>query len=276
MESNYSGSVSAFFRRRDFEEFDEQRSGFTLGLGRRFGTRWTGNLNLRMNQVELTGIDPSRPVDVFKAAEGTTLVGLSASLSRNTLDNRIRPTSGSRSSIGIEQVVGDFTFTPINLKHNTFIPIREDYLGRSTILKLSSELGYFPQGRDNTPTYERFYSGGQDFRGFEFRTISPKGIRNDNGMPSDDPIGGTWMVFTGLEIRQPVYEELLHVVGFLDAGTVTNEVGFDEYRVSVGVGVRFSIPQLSPAPIALDFGFPLVKEDRDETQVFTFSVDLPF
>tara|TARA_R110000737_G_scaffold251825_3_gene261334 strand:+ start:33994 stop:36690 length:2697 start_codon:yes stop_codon:yes gene_type:complete len=276
MESNYSGSISAFFRRRNFDEFDEQRSGFTLGLGRRFGTRWTGNLNLRMNQVELAGIDPSRPVDVFKAADGTTLVGLAASLSRNTLDNRIRPSSGSRSSISIEQVVGDYTFTPINLKHNTFIPIREDYLGRSTILKLSSELGYIPQGRDNTPTYERYYSGGQDFRGFEFRTISPKGIRNDNGLPSDDPVGGTYNFFLGAEIQQPIYEELLSVVAFIDSGTVTFDPGFDDYRVSVGFGFRFFMPALSPAPLAFDFGFPIVKESTDKTRLFTFSVDLPF
>jgi len=57
---------------------------------------------------------------------------------------------------------------------------------------------------------------------------------------------------------------------------VTNDPGFEDYRVSVGVGVRFSIPMLSPAPIALDFGFPIVKEDRDERRVFSFSVDLPF
>ena len=46
--------------------------------------------------------------------------------------------------------------------------------------------------------------------------------------------------------------------------------------VSVGFGLRFSIPQLSPAPIALDFGFPIVEQDTDEGRLFTFSVDLPF
>jgi len=276
MESNYSGSVSAFFRRRNFDEFDEQRAGFTLGLGRRFGTRWTGNMNFRINQIELGDIDPSRPVDVFKAADPTTLLGLSASLSRTTLDSRIRPTKGSRSSISIEQVVGDFVYTPIRLKHNTFIPIREDYLGRSTILKLSSKLGYIPQGRDETPTYERFYSGGQDFRGFEFRTISPKGIRNDTGLQSDDPVGGTFEFFLGAEIQQPIYEDLLSLVFFVDSGTVSFDPGFDEYRVSVGFGFRIFMPALSPAPLAFDFGFPILKEDNDETRLFTFSVDLPF
>ena len=276
MESNYSGSVSAFFRRRNFEQFDEQRAGVTLGLGRRFGTRWTGNMNFRYNQIELGDVDPSRPVDVFLAADPTTLVGLSASLSRTTLDSRIRPTKGSRSSISIEQVVGDFVYTPINLKHNVFVPIREDYLGRSTILKLSTQLGYIPQGRDNTPTYERFYSGGQNFRGFEFRTVSPKGVRNDNGLASEFSVGGTYQFFLGAEIQQPVYEDILSMVVFVDSGTVSFDPGFDEYRVSVGFGFRVFMPALSPAPLAFDFGFPIVKEDTDETRLFTFSVDLPF
>jgi outer membrane protein insertion porin family len=275
-ESNYSGSASAFFRRRDFDEFDEERYGGTLGLGRRFGTRWVGNMNFRYNEIKLSDIDPSRPVDVFNAAMPTTLVGLSASLSRTTLDSRVRPTKGSRSSISVEQVVGDFQYTPINLKHNTFIPIREDYLGRSTILKLSTQVGYIPQGRNDTPTYERFYSGGQQFRGFEFRTISPKGIRNDNGLPSDDPVGGTYQFFLGAEVHQPIYEDLLSLVGFIDSGTVSFDPGFDDYRVAVGFGFRIFMPALSPAPLAFDFGFPIVKENGDKERLFTFSVDLPF
>ncbi|MFK7758399.1 MAG: outer membrane protein assembly factor [Phycisphaerales bacterium] len=275
-ESNYSGSASAFFRNRDFDEFDEQRAGATLGVGRRFGSRWTGNIGFRYNLIELGNIDPSRTTDVFAVADPTTLVGLSASLSRTTLDSQFRPTRGSRTSLSIEQVVGDFEFTPMNIRHTTFVPIREDYLGRSTILKFSSELGYIPQGRDNTPTYERYYMGGQDMRGFDFRTVSPRGVRNDNGLPSEDPIGGTFQFFLGAEIQQPVYEEVLSVVAFIDSGTVSFDPGFDEYRVSVGFGFRIYMPALSPAPLAFDFGFPVVKEDTDEERLFTFSVDLPF
>ena len=35
-------------------------------------------------------------------------------------------------------------------------------------------------------------------------------------------------------------------------------------------------PALSPAPLAFDFGFPIVKEDDDEERLFTFTIDLPF
>ena len=276
LETNYSGSVSAFFRNRDFDEFDERRAGFTLGLARRFGTRWTGGLNFRYNQVDLGDIDPSRPVDIFRVARPIDLFGLSASLQRNNLDSRIIPTRGSRTAISIEQVVGDFTYNPINLRHNIYVPIREDYIGRTTVLELSSRVGYIPQGRDDTPTYERFFLGGQSFRGFEFRTVSPKGIRNDTGGPSEDPVGGTWQFFVGAQITQPLWEETLSGVLFIDAGTVTFDPSFESFRVSAGFGVRILFPALSQAPLAFDFGFPLSKESADDERIFTFSVDVPF
>ena len=275
-ESNYSGSVSLSFRKRDFDEFDEQRIGARFSIGRRFGTRWNGNLSLRAEEVELSDIEADRPVDIFAVEDANLLIGLRAGLQRTTLDSLTRPTSGSRTDISIEQVAGDFEFTKFSASHTTFIPIREDYLGRSTILSLKGKIGYIPQGRSNTPTYERFYMGGQSFRGFNFRTVSPKGIRNDNGLPSDDSVGGTWQFFTGVQIEQPIYENVLSIVGFIDAGTVTFDPGFDDFRVSVGFGFRMHMPALSPAPLAFDFGFPIMKQDDDESRLFTFTIDLPF
>lgn len=276
LESKYSGSVNLFYRNRDFDEFDEKRTGARIGLGRRFGTRWNGNLTFRAEEVELSDIEADRPMDVFRVADANLLMGTEVSLNRTTLDSLTRPTKGARTNVSVEQVFGDFEFTKMDLSHSVFIPIREDYLGRSTVLNLRGRIGYIPQDRADTPTYERFYMGGQSFRGFNFRTVSPKGIRNDNGMQSDDPIGGNWLFFLGAEIEQPFYEDMLSVVFFVDSGTVTFDPGFDDWRVSAGFGFRFYIPQLSPAPLALDFGFPITKEDLDESRLFTFSIDLPF
>lgn len=275
-ETDYSGSAQLYFRDRDYDEFDERRFGTRLQFGRRLGTRWSGAINFRAEQVELTNIQPFRPTDIFDVADDNLITGIGPSLRRSSIDSIFLPTRGSVTDLSGEQVFGDFNFTRLNLEHTTFIPIREDFLGRATVISLRGQVGYIPQGREDVPTFERFYLGGQSFRGFDFRAVSPKGIRNDNGLPSDDPVGGNWLFFAGAEIRQPVFEDVLAVVGFVDSGTVTFDPGFDEYRVSVGVGIRLSIPQLSPAPLAFDFGFPVVKEDNDEKRVFTFSIDLPF
>ncbi len=124
--------------------------------------------------------------------------------------------------------------------------------------------------------YERFYQGGRDFRGFAFRSVSPKGIRNDTHTLGDDPIGGTWSVFFGAEVEQPIWRDTLSAVFFVDSGTVTNSPGFDDYRVSVGIGLRIYVTSLSPLPLAFDFGFPVIDQEGDKSRIFSFSLDLPF
>jgi outer membrane protein insertion porin family len=42
--------------------------------------------------------------------------------------------------------------------------------------------------------------------------------------------------------------------------------------VAAGVGLRIVVPALGQVPIALDFGFPIVKGPEDNTQVFSFFV----
>lgn len=276
LDSDYSGSVQAFYRNRDFTEFDERRYGARVGVGRRFGTRWTGGITVRADSVELSNIEPSRPTDVFAVADQNALFGVALSLERTSIDSVFRPTKGSRTRLSVEQVVGDFTFTKFDARHAVFIPVREDYLGRPTVLSLLGQIGYIPQGNGEVPTYERYYLGGQTFRGFQFRTVSPKGIRNDTLAPSTDPVGGSWLLFGSAEVQQPIYEDVLGIVFFMDAGTVTADVALEDFRVSIGTGIRLYIPQLSPAPLAFDLGFPILKETADEKRLFTFTVDLPF
>ena len=83
-------------------------------------------------------------------------------------------------------------------------------------------------------------------------------------------------MFLGAQYEVPLISDALTGVVFLDSGTVVNDVGFEDYRVSVGVGVRIYISAFGPVPIAFDFGFPLKEEDGDETEVFSFSAELPF
>lgn len=89
-------------------------------------------------------------------------------------------------------------------------------------------------------------------------------------------MGGTFRFFAGAEVRQPLYEDILSGVAFIDTGTVDDSISFSKYRVSVGVGLRILVPQVSPVPFAFDFGFPLLKENTDDTRIFTFTVDVPF
>ncbi|MHC4486462.1 MAG: BamA/TamA family outer membrane protein [Planctomycetota bacterium] len=45
------------------------------------------------------------------------------------------------------------------------------------------------------------------------------------------------------------------------------------YRASIGTGVQILIPQwFGPVPMRFEIAAPFMKEDEDDTQVFSFSV----
>jgi len=277
-DSPYSLRVSANLFRRVYSSHDEERASLGFGVGRQLGDIWRLSLNGRVEQVELTDIDPTAPTAIFADAGPNILTSVGVTLVRSTIGTIVRPGKGSRLELSVDQVGamgGDFTYTSLSGEYTVFLTVFEDFLGRKSILKLNTRAQYIISG-SNAPTYEQFYLGGRTFRGFDFRTVSPKGIRADNGMPSNDPIGGEWLFFAGAQYEHPIFQESMTGVVFIDSGTVSDDVGFSDYRVAVGMGVRLYIPQLSQAPLAFDFAFPLVKLDSDESRLFSFSIELPF
>ena len=81
-------------------------------------------------------------------------------------------------------------------------------------------------------------------RGFQFRGVGP----DVNGFK----VGGDFQLLNSLEYQLPVTAgDNLYLVGFVDSGTVERTVEIKDYRVSAGVGVRFTVPLLGPVPIAL-------------------------
>jgi outer membrane protein insertion porin family len=134
----------------------------------------------------------------------------------------------------------------------------------------------FGQMVGTAPVYEKFYGGGMgSIRGFEYRGISPRGT-NANGTSNDGEIGGDMSFFAGVEYNMPIYKESHRGVVFLDTGTVESDFEITTYRISFGVGLRVTIPMFGPVPMAIDFGFPLVKASEDDTQVFSFSLGWTF
>lgn len=276
-DSDYSLSVSAQILERYFDDYDQSTIGAGMSIGRRFGDIWAGALRASVEQVELTNIDPGAPTAYFQDAGPSLLTSLEFSLTRTTIGNTKRPGSGSRLELALAQFGvfgGDYTFTNATLDYTVYYTLAEDFLGRKSTLKLNSKLGYIFAG--DAPIYEKFYLGGRSFRGFEFRTISPKGIRADDGLPSTQPVGGDWQLFLGAQYEFPIFGEAFNGVFFIDTGTVTDSPGFSDYRVAIGAGIRMYIPQFGDVPIAVDFGIPILSEEGDEEQIFSFSAELPF
>ena len=240
--------------------------------------RWSGGLNIRAENIDISDLEKSAARDYYEVKGQSFLTAMGVDLTRTTVDNRFRPTTGTRSEFAVEQfgaLGGDYDFTKLSAEHYLFFPILEDDFGRKTVVSLSLKTGWIPQEGD-APVFERYYLGGRSFRGFEFRGIGPVGINNNTGEPGSDHVGGDFLAFAGIEVNRPIYQDMIAVVGFVDSGTITEGVSLDDYRVSIGTGLRIFLPQLGQAPLAFDIAYPLVKVDTDDTTWFSFSIDLPF
>ena len=277
LDTDYNVGGRAGFNRREFSDYTQETTFSKVSVGRRFGDIWYGNVFFTADRIKITDIDDDVPQEIYADRGPAMLDGLGFSVTRNTFKPSASPSSGSRFNMNLQQfgaTGGDYDFTKTEFKYTTYFAISRDFLERVSTLRLDAKIGYIFGG--TSPTYRKFYMGGRNFRGFDFRTISPQGTPRVPGGDPDVSIGGDWEIFLSAQYEFPVIDRFLSAVVFCDSGTVTDTPGIDEYRVSVGVGARLHIPQLGQAPLAFDFGFPVVKQESDKKKVFSFSVQLPF
>lgn len=264
LDTPFSLGISAYYYTRAYNEYDESRLGTRVTVGRRLNDYWTVTGGLRVENVRVDNIPFFAPPQITDAAGDNSLLGLRVGLTRDSRDSFLRPTEGSMVELGAEQCLGTFDFPVLTAEANKFWTVyqRADGSGRWVVAG-RSQVGW---AGDDTPVFERFYAGGfRSMRGFEFRGVGP----NVNGFM----VGGTFQWLNSLELQVPLLaNDQLYAVTFVDSGTVDSSTSLDNYRVTAGAGLRIVVPMLGPVPIALDFGFPVVKADTDRKQVFSFWV----
>jgi len=260
----YGLGASAFAFTSGRETYDETRYGGIVSLGHRFKNRWYGEVAGRIEGVQVDDLDmPEAPRDVRDVAGTSTLAGVKGTLVRDKTDSRWLPSRGDRLSVSYEQMAGDFTFGRAVADYHIYHTLYMDAIDRKHILAGRAKGGAIFGA---SPVFERFYGGGLgSIRGFDYRGISPR-----QG-PYREVVGGDFMVFVGSEYTFPLVGRTLRGVVFLDTGTVESDVDVTTYRASAGFGVRLHVPFFGPVPMTLDFGFPLNKDEDDDTQLVSFS-----
>lgn len=266
-DSLYGLNLSGYYFNRAYLEYNEDRLGFRGGLTRQLSPLWSANLNVRAEQVTVKDVPWDSPPEIARYIGDHTVLGAGLSLRRDSRDNLIRPTSGSVFDLSYEQVWGDYTYPLATAEYTSFFTTyqRVDGTGRH-VLAFRSQASW---AGEDTPVYDRFFAGGfRSLRGFQFRGVGPHvGAYN---------VGGDFAFLNSVEYQIPVVpSDALYLVGFVDSGTVNREVSLANYRVTAGVGLRISMPQLlGPVPLAIDFGFPLRQAEGDKKQIFSFWIGM--
>lgn len=262
----YSLTASGFYWDRVFDEYVEGRTGGRLTLGHMLTRSMAVNVGARIENIQVSNVSIFAPMDYHEVSGANFQFVPRVGAVWDNTDSILRPTEGGKLEGSFEYAVGDFNFPIFNVEGARYFTVaqRPDGSGKQVVALRST----FAWAGSETPVYERFFAGGyRSIRGFRFRGVGPR----DNGFA----VGGDFMFLNSIEYQLPIRaNDQLYAVAFVDSGTVERELTIRDYRVSAGFGLRIMIPQLGPVPLALDFGFPIVRGDTDREQVFSFWIGL--
>ena len=264
MRTDFNVGVSGFYFNRFYNDWTEDRLGGRISVGKLINEYWSGSIALRLEDVDIRSVAAGAPTDLTSVKGKNFLSTVSATLSNDTRDNAFIPSQGHFLEGTFEQAFGEFNYPRVELSASQYFTVREraDGFGKH-IVQLYGSMAW--SGND-TPIFERYYAGGySSFRGFAFRGVSP--------IKSGISVGGNWMALGTAEYMLPLTaNDQIRAVAFTDFGTVQQDVGFEDFRVSAGFGFRLVIPAMGPAPIAFDFAWPIMDQKTDTRRMFSFYV----
>jgi outer membrane protein insertion porin family len=274
-----SGGVDLFRTTRRYNDFDRELAGGsgTLGypLERVLGETFqdiNANVKYELQFVKINEVEYYASQFV-KDSEGTsTSSSVAPSLVRNTINNPLNPTKGSKQILSIELagLGGDQEFYLFEARNSWFHPLWETSFGEFVISDRTS-LGYGESLNDDPfPLFRRYFPGGiNSVRGYRNRTLGPEDL---NGRE----YGGSKQFVNNVELIFP----LINSAGF--KGVVFYDVGqaFDDnepidigaLRQAWGYGIRWNSPM---GPIRVEFGYPIGRQDNERGVQTMFSFGAP-
>ncbi|MFK7738951.1 MAG: outer membrane protein assembly factor [Planctomycetota bacterium] len=256
--------------------------GGEVGLSRNFTEFFNAGVSLRHETVEIDALAQDATVLAFDAEGQTELRGTRLSMRYRDFDDFLRPTSGVDLTLAFELIGGPFggeeSLTKLEHRADVYVPLAENEMGHRTVFHWRQFFGLASEFDNSNDVFltERFYMGGANLRGFDFRRAGPTQFTR--------PLGGEAIYTSTFEVYFPLVatrlegevrdRELLRWVVFTDIGFLGLDIGdasFREMRASTGVGLRIEIPYLQ-LPIALDLGWPWSYEETDDRRQLYFSI----
>jgi outer membrane protein insertion porin family len=255
-------STGIYSHNREYVEYDKEATGFYVGLGRSLGEYWRGDITYNFEKAKISNVDPDAASIITDQIGTHTLSGVTPVVVRDSRDNYLDPSRGSRNSLAVTVagLGGDYGFVKGVLDSGWYFP-----WGPTTFM-VRGRFGYETEIFDKElPLYERFYVGGiYTVRGLGFGEAGPR------DPVTDDVIGGTTELIFNTEFIFPISPEMrLKGLVFFDAGNSYEDFEqFGELRYTTGLGIRW----LSPfGPIRLEWGYNIDRKPGESASKFEFA-----
>jgi outer membrane protein insertion porin family len=283
-------TVEAYRRMRWYDEYDAIRTGGSVGLSYpvkvgRIGARYTLEL-VEMDDVEGgyvfdeqgNSAVPSdyngRYNDYFNYQDDEYGDNINSVIrlywAHDTRDQPFVPTRGYRTTVFgdlYENAFGDNELYALGGNYQRWFPMP----WFKHVLSLRGRFETIEAYNGEVPVYEKLFAGGpRSLRGFEYRDIGPKVLKNSGTTHAS--IGGQTLMLASAEYTIPIFKALRFAT-FLDVGSVGEDEldpELSDICASVGVGFRIDIPGF---PIRFDFATPIAEDDSySDEEVFSFSI----
>jgi len=251
---------------REYDSYNLDSKGFGATLGYPLWKYMTGYLGYRLSLDNVKDIKDTASYYTQKQAGKTTSSGVTLTLTRDSTNDVMFPSTGSKNSASVEYtggpLQGDVSYTRYGAISAWFFPLPLD-----TVIGVRGRIGEIRanEGKE-VPIFERYYLGGiNSLRGL--REVGPK------DPATGDVIGGLTMLNFNLEYIFPLIKNAgMKGVLFFDTGNSWN-AGYhiDDLRRTTGVGIRWYSPI---GPLRLEWGYVLNKKESEAASRWEFSIGM--
>lgn len=227
---------------------------------RRFSVQASAGISYELTpeQTVSAGVDVeyAKLTDSFNVNRETITVAVPLEYVRDTRDNKLNPTTGTRLSLLAEptyEINGGATFVKLRAEASAYRAL--DAEKRFVLAGRVAAGTIYGASLAAIPANRRFYAGGGgSVRGYGYQDIGP---RDAAGLPT----GGRSVVEASAELRIGV-TDTIGIVPFVDAGLVSANQNLSgaRFKAGAGLGLRYATPF---GPLRIDVAVPLNKEPTD-------------
>lgn len=260
----------------------------TAGFGPQVGFPLSEDLRLRLRYDFLYDkIDASTNASpVIQADDGSRITSsVGYTLAYDKRNDKLEPTAGYL--LSFDQEVAGLGGSSRFIKSRGSAKWWQGAFDDQVVASVELEAGAIYSFSHDTRITERYFLGGDSFRGFADEGIGPRDLITGN----KDSLGGNYYSVARFEVSFPLgLPEELGIFGgaFVDAGTVwgldstsffdanNNQFSIDDsahFRASAGALMFLDTPF---GPLQLSFGFPLVRKSYDEKELFRLTIGTRF